>query len=130
MTRHTIALFSTLLTATATLSACGSGETEFELIETIESQDGTIILEYAPSQLAFGPAEIRIRSGENDTSTVLYEGKISNDGSDITLDNVRPNASKPGFLWLCLNGVEQEDVAVRIEFSTGIVFENERHCTD
>lgn len=130
MTRHTIALFSTLLTATATLSACGSGETEFELIETIESQDGTIILEYAPSQLAFGPAEIRIRAGENDTSTVLYEGKISNDGSDITLDNVRPNSSKSGFLWLCLNGVEQEDVAVRIEFSTGIVFENERHCTD
>ena len=67
---------------------------------------------------------------ENDTSTVLYEGKISNDGSEITLDNVRPSASKPGFLWLCLNGVEQADVAVRIELSTGIVAENERHCTD
>ena len=120
---------STLLTVTATLSACGSGETEFALIESIESQDGTIILEYAPSQLAFGPAEIRIRAEENDTSTVLYEGNISNDGSDITLDNVRPNASKPGFLWLCLNGVEQEDVVVRIELSTGIVAVNERACS-
>ena len=62
MKKHTIALFSTLLTVTATLSACGSDETEFGLIGTIESRDGTIILKYAPSQLAFGAAEIRVRA--------------------------------------------------------------------
>ena len=114
----------------AVFSACGSGEKDFRLIESIELQNQSIIFEYAPSQLAFGPADIRVSSEENGEILVRYEGQISNDGSDITLDNLRPNTSKTGHLWLCLNGVEQSDVVVRIDFATRMVVEEERHCLD
>ena len=114
----------------AAFSACGSGEKDFRLIESIESQNQSIILEYAPSQLAFGPADIRVSTEENGDTLVRYEGQISNDGGDITLDNLRPNTSKPGHLWLCLNGVEQSDVVVRIDFADRMVVEKERHCSD
>jgi hypothetical protein len=111
-------------------SACGSGEKDFRVIESIESQDQSIIFEYAPSQLAFGPADIRVSTEVNGDIFIRYEGQISNDGSDITLDNLRPNTSKPGQLWLCLNGVEQSDVVVRIDFGARMVVEEERHCSD
>ena len=111
-------------------SACGSGEKDFRLIESIESQNQSIILEFAPSQLAFGPADIRVSTEGNGETFVRYEGQISNDGGDITLDNLRPNTSKPGHLWLCLNGVEQSDVVVRIDFAARMVVEEERHCSD
>ena len=114
----------------AALSACGSGEKDFRVIESIESQDQSIILEYAPNELAFGPADIRVSTELNGDTLVRYEGQISNDGGDITLDNLRPNTSKPGYLWLCLNGVEQSDVIVRIDFSASMVVEEERHCSD
>lgn len=118
-----------LLIVAATLAACGSGDPKFRLIETITSNKNPIILEYAPSALAFGSATIRIRLDVGESGTVLYEGKISNDGGDITMDNIQPNLGK-GYLWLCLNGVEQEDVSVRIELATGLVIEEERHCSD
>ena len=118
-----------LIIVAATLAACGSGDQEFRLIETITSNKNPIILEFAPSALSFGSADIRIRLDVGESGTVLYEGKISNDGSDITIDNIQPNLGK-GYLWLCLNGVEQEDVSVRIELATGLVIEEERHCSD
>ena len=118
-----------LIVAAATLVACGSGDTEFRLIETITSNKKPIILEFAPSHAKFGSADIRIRLDVGESGTVLYEGKISNDGGDITVDNIQANLGK-GYLWLCLNGVEQEDVSVRIELATGLVIEEERHCSD
>lgn len=130
MKNRTVALFGILPIIATTLLSCGSGETEFQLIESIESQDGALVFEYAPSKLSFGSAEFRVRAVAGDVSSILYENKISDDGHAVTLKNVRPNTSKPGFLWLCLNGVEQNDVTVRIELATGIVSENERRCTD
>ena len=113
----------------AAFSACGSGEKDFRVIESIESQSQSIIFEYAPSRLAFGPADVRVSIEENGDTFVRYEGQISNDGGDITLDNLRPNTSKTGHLWLCLNGVEQSDVVVRIDFAARLVVEEERHCS-
>lgn len=118
-----------LIIVAAALAACGSGDHDFRVIETITSNKNPIILEYAPSALAFGSADIRIRLDVGESGTVLYEGKISNDGGDITIDNIQPNLGK-GYLWLCLNGVEQEDVSVRIELATGLVIEEMRHCSD
>lgn len=118
-----------LIVAAATLVACGSGDPEFRLIETITSNKNPIILEFAPSHTEFGSADIRIRLDVGESGTVLYEGKISNDGGDITVDNIQANLGK-GYLWLCLNGVEQEDVSVRVELATGLVIEEERHCSD
>ena len=114
----------------AVFSACGSGEKDFRVIESIELQDQSIIFEYAPSQLAFGPADIRVSTKMNGETLVRYEGQISNDGGDITLENLLPNTSKPGNLWLCLNGAEQSDVVVRIDFGARMVIEEERHCSD
>ncbi len=112
------------------LSACGSGDKDFRVIASIDSHGQTITFEFAPSQLAFGPADIRVSTGESDATVVRYESQISNDGGEITLDNLRPNSSKPGHLWLCLNGVEQADVVVRIDFGANLVIEAQRPCAD
>jgi hypothetical protein len=112
------------------LAACGSGGKEYEIIDAIDAEDMQIILEYAPSQLSFGSAHFRVRTEGGKSDTILYETTISNDGSKIMLENVRPNARTPGYLWLCLNGVEQSDVSVRIELSTGLIIEDQRHCSD
>lgn len=113
-----------------TMAACGSSDPEFQTIETLASQDGLVVLEYAPSDLASGPAAIRIRLDVDKSGTMLYEGEISNDGSAVTAENIQVDTGKQGYLWLCLNGAEQEDVAVRIELATGLVIEEERHCSD
>lgn len=112
------------------LVACGSDGNKYEIIDSIDAEDMQIILEFAPSELPFGSAQFRVRTEGARTDTILYEAKISNEGTAILLDNVQPNARKPGFLWLCLNGVEQNDVSVRIELSTGLVMAEERHCSD
>jgi len=120
----------TVFVIVSSLVACNSGGQDYRTIDTIISESTPIILEYAPSALALGPASFRVRKEGDDSGTVLYETTISNDGSDILLDNVKPNAQKAGFLWLCLNGVEQADVSVRIDFSTGLVVEEVRPCRD
>ena len=130
MKKHTDLPPGLILAFAVMVSACGSGDRDYQVLETIDSPGGPIILEFARSELAFGTADIRVRAAGEISDTVLYEGRISNDGGAITLDNFRPISSKPGYLWLCLNGVEQEDVAVRIEFETGLVIEDERHCSD
>jgi len=114
----------------SSLVACSSGGQDYRTIDTVISEDTLIILEYAPSALAFGPASFRVRKENGESGMVLYETTISNDGGEILLDNVMPNAQKAGFLWLCLNGVEQADVSVRIDFSTGLVIEESRRCSD
>ncbi len=119
-----------ILTLTTVLSACGSGGKDYRVVDTIESQDQPIVLEFAPSSLDFGPASIRVTRGSGDDAATVYEGQISNDGGAITLDNLQPIASKPGFLWLCLNGVEQNDMYVRIDFEKSIVVEQELPCAD
>ena len=118
------------LAMVVSLVACGPGGNEYEIIDSIDAEDMQVILEYAPSKLSFGSAHFRVRTEGGRSDTILYETKISNDGSNILLDNVKPNARKPGYLWLCLNGVEQSDVSVRIELSTGLVIEEQRHCSD
>jgi len=112
------------------MAACGSGDPDFQIIDTLATQDGPIVLEYAPSGLALGPATIRLRLDVEKSDTLLYEGKISNDGGAITAENIQVDTSKQGYLRLCLNGVEQADIAVRIELATGLVIEEERHCSD
>lgn len=112
------------------MAACGSSDAEFQTIETLASQDGLVILEYAPSDLASGPAAIRLRLDVDESGTMLYEGEILNDGSAVTAENIQVDTSKQGYLWLCLNSAEQEDVVVRIELATGLVIEEERHCSD
>ena len=119
-----------ILGLAAILAACGSGDKDYRVVDTIESQEQPIVLEFAPSSLAFGPADIRVTRGSGPETAVVYEGKISNDGGDITLDNLRPIADKPGFLWLCLNGVEQNDMFVRIDYASSAIVELERPCVE
>jgi len=117
------------LALSAVLLGCSSSEEGFSVIETIDAREGLIAFEYAPSDLEFGPASFQVRLQGAKSESVLYRGTISNAGSAITLENVRIDASTQGFLWLCLNGVEQDDLAVRIEIQTGLVLEEKRNCS-
>lgn len=112
------------------LAGCGGVNTDFQTVHTIPIKDASIVIEAAQSSLAYGPATIRIRHVDNLNDEVVYESKIANDGGQIAFDNIRPDARSDRDLRLCLNGVEQDDVYVRIDVGVKAVVEIQRPCTE
>lgn len=109
------------------VAGCGSGEPRYRELETLELPDGRLIIEAARAAEEGGPALLRLRyAGEE--GAVLYRSTIANAGAEITVDNVRPDPGKPGYLWLCVNGAEQDDIAVSVNLTTGLIVENPRPC--
>ena len=106
--------------------ACGSGGPDYRPVDTLAMDEGSLEVEWAPGDAA---AYVRLRKVDGGADVVLYEGRISNDGGTITLDNIRPDVSQPPTLHLCLNGSEQEDLYVRVDMSSLMVVEIERECT-
>jgi hypothetical protein len=110
------------------LSACGSDEPDWRALEPLAFGDDTLSFEWAPSPLAFGPASLRVRLRTRGSESIIYEGRIANDGVDIGYENLLPVVDRPPELFLCLNGAEQDDLYVRIHVKTATVVEAAREC--
>lgn len=111
------------------LAACGPGEREWSIIDTVEDGDTAVVVEFAPSETTPGVVDVRVRAGEGPDS-VLYEGSVAEVDRNISVRNIRPDARRPGHLWMCLNGPEQQDLVVRIDLATGLVVEEQRFCAE
>ncbi|MDH4107601.1 MAG: hypothetical protein OEW35_04745 [Gammaproteobacteria bacterium] len=123
MTRH-----ACLLTITGlVLTACGPGGPDYRLVETLEAGRQTLFVEAARGESDDAPGLVRIRRKGVDNG-LIYEGRVANGGEAIGADNIRPDASRAGYLWLCLNGSGQGDVAVSINLGNGLVVEDPRPC--
>ena len=121
--RRTGVLTLTLFAAVA----CGRN-TDFKVVHTVETSKWTIPIEAANSAQAYGPSAIRVRRVSSDSDVVLYEGEVANDGAEITLDNIRPDLRSDTDLRLCLNGVEQTAVLVRINPDMQSVVATQGYC--
>jgi len=119
-----------LLTASTVLvTACGSGEPDYRAIETLDLGRMNLIVEAAPGETRDAPALVRVRR-ERARVGVIYEGTIDNGGEPVGVDNIRPDASRAGYLWLCLNGSGQADTLVGINLDSGLVIEDPKPCRD
>jgi hypothetical protein len=115
--------------AGACLAACAPGERQWSIIETVEGGDVAVVVEFSPSETTPGMADVRVRAGEG-PDNVLYEGSIADVDGNISVRNIRPDARRPGHLWMCLNGPGQQDLVVRIDLATGLVIEEQRFCAE
>ena len=82
------------------LTACSSGEQEFETLAELPHGDATIRISWTVGPLAFAAAPIRISIVEGEGERLLYDGRIGNDGGALTLDNFRPVVDRPPVLML------------------------------
>lgn len=118
-----------LTTSTVLMAACGTGEPDYRTIETLELGRATLVVEAAPGETRDAAALVRVRR-EGARTGVLYEGTLDNGGEPVGPGNFRPDASRPGHLWLCLNGSGQADTLVGIDLDSGLVIEDPKPCRD
>jgi len=113
----------------ALLAACGSDGPDYETIETLTLGRQTLLVEVAEGERDDAPGLVRVRRRDVEGG-VIYEGTVANGGEPVGIDNIRPDASRPDYLWLCLNGAGQGDLAVSINLGNGLVVEDPRPCRD
>lgn len=111
------------------LVACGSDGPDFETVETLALGRHTLLIEAAEGEGDNAPGLVRVRRQDVENG-VLYEGAVANGGEPVGIENIRPDASRPDYLWLCLNGAGQRDIAVSINLGNGLVVEDPRPCRD
>lgn len=111
------------------MCGCGAGEPDYRTLHSFAMESGTLEVEWAPAR-SDDPAYVRLRKIDRRSDEVLYEGRISNNGEKITLDNIRPDVSNPPTMHLCLNGGAQNDLYVRVDMTSTMVVEVERECSE
>ena len=111
------------------LAACGSDGPDYEIVETLTLGGQTLLIEAAEGEGEDAPGMVRVRRKDAEDG-VLYEGAVANGGEPVGIDNISPDASRPDYLWLCLNGAGQRNVAVSINLGNGLVVEDPRPCRD
>jgi len=118
-----------LMLTCSMLAACGSDGPDYETVETLTLGRQTLLIEAAEGEGESGPGLVRVRRKDVEGG-VLYEGTVANGGEPVGIENIRPDASRADYLWLCLNGAGQRDVAVSINLGNGLVVEDPRPCRD
>ena len=126
--RFGIALW--LIVPAAFAASCGSGPNYVEIVQ-LTVVDRQVAIVTAAHEERDGPELVRVRDVDAGTEEPpLYLGEVANGGEDLTVENIRPDASDAPNLRLCLNGSGQNDLYVRINVYSKTVTEIPRECAD
>jgi len=123
-----------LLLAVALLPLVGGCEPDdagTRRLEPMAFGDGTLVAEWQGDDTGTGAASVTVRIDDANGDRVVYSGRIDNGGEPISYDNLRPDTSlAPDTVFLCVNGIAQADVRVRIHAKSGTVVRFEQACAD
>jgi len=113
-------------------AGCGPSAADFELYDTFRSPQNSreVVVQIAYSKLAFGPTTVRFSARDVDSAELveIVTTRISNDGSNITDENLGAEWVNERTLRLCLRGVEQADSVLEIDVVSGTHSETESPC--
>ncbi|MEM9208101.1 MAG: hypothetical protein AAGA61_02550 [Pseudomonadota bacterium] len=110
------------------LGACGDVQPGFEVLAELSLGDDAVRVDALAGVDADKGSPIRVVLQRGDTERVLYEASIANADRRLSPDNVRPGIGPSSEVTLCLNGINQADVTVRIYPDTNTVIESDRAC--